>query len=74
MLKNGDWTNRVHAQLERDTVRPVWIQGPYLSPYNRSVDYDNQIMVASGIGITPALSVIRSQKDSRRTNLIWVSH
>jgi hypothetical protein len=27
--------------------------------------------VASGIGITPALSVIRSQKHSRRINLIW---
>ena len=51
MLKTGDWTGAVHKQLERNTVRPVWIQGPFLSPYNRSVDYDNQIMIASGIGI-----------------------
>ena len=33
--------------------------------------YDNQILVASGIGITPALSVIRAHKDSRRINLFW---
>lgn len=27
--------------------------------------------MASGIGITPALSVIRAHKTSRRVNLIW---
>lgn len=33
--------------------------------------FDNQILVASGIGITPALSVIEAHKDSRLINLIW---
>mmetsp|Transcript_28716 Transcript_28716/g.80835 ORF Transcript_28716/g.80835 Transcript_28716/m.80835 type:complete len:680 (+) Transcript_28716:174-2213(+) len=71
MLKTGDWTHAVHDALQRNTVRPVWVQGPFASPYNNASSYDNQILVASGIGITPALSVIRAQKQSRRVNLIW---
>jgi len=69
--KGGDWTHDVHEQLQRDTVRPVWVSGPFVSPYNNALGFDNQICVASGIGITPALSVIRAHKESRRVNLIW---
>ena len=71
VLKTGDWTSKVHSTLQRNTVRPVWVSGPFPSPYNNAEAYDNQILVASGIGITPALSVIRAHKDSRRINLIW---
>jgi ferric-chelate reductase len=71
LQKGGDWTGKVHEILQRDTVRPAWIQGPFPSPYDSAEEYDNQILVASGIGITPALSVIRAHKDSRRINLIW---
>ena len=71
MLNSGDWTRAVHKALQRDTVRPVWVQGPFISPYSQAEAYDNQILVASGIGITPALSVIRAHKYSRRSNLIW---
>jgi hypothetical protein len=72
LLKTGDWTNKVHKLLQqRDTVRPVWVQGPFFSPYSYATHFDNQIMIAGGIGITPALSVIRAYKDSRRTNLVW---
>ena len=70
---NGDWTTQVYKTLqERDTNRPIWLQGPYPSPYNHAVSYDAQLLVASGIGVTPALSVIRAHKDtSRRINLVW---
>ncbi|EED87425.1 predicted protein [Thalassiosira pseudonana CCMP1335] len=70
-VQGGDWTNSVHEQLQRNTVRPVWISGPFVSPYNNALDFDNTICVASGIGITPALSVIRAHRESRRINLIW---
>jgi hypothetical protein len=75
MQKTGNWTNAVHEALQRNTVRPVWVCGPFASPYGQAKFFDNQILVASGIGITPALSVIRSnaQKPSRRINLIWVT-
>lgn len=69
--KTGDWTTKVHRILQRDTVRPAWVHGPFPSPYGNADAYDNQILVASGIGITPALSVIRAHQNSRRINLIW---
>jgi ferric-chelate reductase len=71
MHRTGDWTNGVHELLQRDSVRPVWVQGPFPSPYKIAIKYDNQILVAGGIGITPALSVIRAHQDSRCINLIW---
>lgn len=74
MLKvpGGDWTTSVHEQLQRNTVRPVWIAGPFISPFNNALNFDNTICVASGIGITPALSIIRAHKESRRINLVWM--
>ena len=74
LAKNGDWTEKVHQSLQdRNTVRPVWISGPFPSPYNNAVQYDNMVLVASGIGITPALSAIEAYKDSRRVNLVWAT-
>lgn len=69
--RGGDWTEKVHDILQRDTVRPAWVAGPFASPYSNANNYDNQILVASGIGITPALDVMRAQKAKRRVNLIW---
>eukprot|EP01083_Nonionella_stella_P260336 887786_1 len=71
LLKNGDWTKAVHAALARETTRPCWIKGPFPSPYSHASLYDNQILVASGIGITPALAAINAFKSSRRINLVW---
>lgn len=71
MQRTGDWTSRVHDLLQRDSVRPVFIMGPFPSPYKNAIKYDNQILVAGGIGITPALSVIRAHQDHRCVNLIW---
>ncbi|KAL7529886.1 hypothetical protein ACHAXR_003208, partial [Thalassiosira sp. AJA248-18] len=50
LMKSGNWTNAVHKALSRDTTRPCWIQGPFPSPYSHASLYDNQILVASGIG------------------------
>ena len=71
-VNGGDWTANVHRQLQRNTVRPVWISGPFVSPYNNALNFDNTICIASGIGITPALSIIRAHKESRRINLVWM--
>lgn len=46
--KTGDWTTKLHRYLQRDTVRPAWVHGPFPSPYDNADAYDNQILVASG--------------------------
>jgi predicted ferric reductase len=73
LAKAGDWTSEVHTRVEEvdATARPLWITGPFPSPYNNAYNYDSMILVAAGIGITPALSCIESYKESRRVNLIW---
>jgi len=69
----GDWTKTLHQKIESftETARPVWISGPFPSPYNNAINYDNMILVAAGIGITPALSAIEAFKQFRRVNLVW---
>lgn len=72
IAKVGDWTEKLYNSiLIRDTTRPVWIAGPFHSPYNCSEWYDRQILVASGIGITPALSAIQAHQGTCRVNVIW---
>eukprot|EP00966_Prymnesium_polylepis_P286708 6622573-Prymnesium_polylepis.1 len=68
---NGDWTKALHHTVRHSTVRPIWLSGPFASPYSTAIRFDNFVLVASGIGITPALSIIATHKESRRTNLIW---
>jgi len=67
----GDWSGDVLEALRRDTRRPVWVQGPFSRPYDTAMESDNQILVASGIGITPAISIMRKHQNTRRSSLIW---
>lgn len=71
MVINGDWTGELHDSVRQPTTRPVWIAGPFASPYATAIEYDNLIVIASGIGITPAMSIITTHKESRRINLVW---
>jgi len=72
MNKSGDWTEALHAMIDRPMALPAWVSGPFASPYSAAFNYSNIILVASGIGITPAMSLITWHRESqRRTNLIW---
>lgn len=72
MATLGDWTKEVHRlTTEAATARPLWISGPFPSPYSNALNFDNMICVASGIGITPAISAIEAYKKNRRVNLVW---
>jgi hypothetical protein len=68
----GDWTKQLHKSISQPTTRPVWIQGPFVSPYTASMEYDNLMLVASGIGITPAISCMREYSEERRVSLLWM--
>jgi hypothetical protein len=67
----GDWTSKLHQAIDHPSVRPCWVSGPFSSPYQTAMGYDNVIAVASGIGITPAISIINAYKDTRKMHLIW---
>ena len=68
----GDWTKLLHAEVHEPIYRRMWLTGPYPSPFETASDTDNVISVASGIGITPALSAIKSLADHRKMHLIWM--
>jgi hypothetical protein len=68
----GDWTKKLHSEIHEPVDRRLWINGPYPSPFELASNTDNVISVASGIGITPALSAIKSLANSRRMHLIWM--
>ncbi len=51
MALAGDWTRELHDAVRRPTRRPVWISGPFASPYSTAINYDNLILVASGAPI-----------------------
>jgi len=71
ICKHGDWTTALHNKDKVPTTRPIFVAGPYVSPYATATKYDNLILVASGIGITPALAIISAHKEAKRVNLIW---
>jgi predicted ferric reductase len=68
----GDWTGKLHQILRKPTVRPGWVYGPFPNPFSKAETYDNIIAVASGIGITPAISTSVSLRQSRNVAIIWM--
>ena len=68
----GDWTRKLHAEVTFDTVRPCYVCGPFTSPYATASNFDNLVLVASGIGITPAINILAAAKETRRCNLLWM--
>ena len=73
IMNNGDWTSNLHKQLQRTSNRPVWLCGPFTSPYNTDIMHDNLILVAGGMGITRALSSIGNLGQTRTVNLVWLT-
>ena len=68
----NSWTTKLHAALEQPTVRPVWVYGPFPSPFDMAMNRDEVICVATGIGISPSLNVVHKYRESRRIHLIWM--
>jgi hypothetical protein len=68
----GDWTQKLHDKVSEPIYRRLWICGPFPSPFEHASDNDHVISIASGIGITPALSAIHALADHRRMHLVWI--
>lgn len=73
MTPTGDWTKEVYEEVtDYHQLRHCWVKGPYVSPYSAVSNFSNLVLVASGIGITPALGVMGQYKGNSRTKiLIW---
>ena len=57
--------------MEQSSHRPCWVHGTFASPYHTAVEFDNLILVATGIGITPAIEIIHGYAKTRRLDLVW---
>ena len=71
----GDWTKALMKEVTTPAHKPAYVVGPYTSPFSSpAMDCENLIAVASGIGVTPAISLVKrySQETLRRVNLIWI--
>ena len=71
IAKNGDWTNKLHEAVKQPVVRPTWVLGPFDSPFRETGNYDHIFVIASGIGITPSVSIMNSYNRTRRVYLLW---
>ena len=72
--KCGDWTGKLMNAITTPTHKPSFVVGPFLSPFSSpAMDSENLVAVASGIGVTPAISLIKQYSStSRRLNLVWI--
>lgn len=59
--KAGKWTSDLMTDITTPTHKPAFIVGPFLSPFcSPAMNSENIIAVASGIGVTPTISLISS--------------
>jgi hypothetical protein len=61
-------------EITTPTHKPAFVVGPFLSPFSSpAMDSEFLVAVASGIGVTPAISLIKQYNStSRRLNLVWI--
>ena len=70
---SGDWTKEMYNKIRAPCNRPVYVLGPFRSEFSdTAVDTRNAIAIASGIGITPTLSLMLSYAKKKRINIIWM--
>ena len=70
---SGDWTKALHDKIKVPCYRPMYVIGPFKSEFSdAAVGTSNAIAVASGIGITPTLSLTLNYADKKRINIVWM--
>jgi len=70
---SGDWTKKLHDKIHVPSYKSLYVLGPYLSEFSdKAVTTSNAIAVASGIGITPTLSLMLNYAGKKRVNIIWM--
>jgi hypothetical protein len=69
----GDWSAQLFLESLTLTRRPMYLTRPLPSPLASSVHYDDVLLVGTGAGITPLVSIINAYAGSSSKNitLLW---
>lgn len=75
----GDWSKKVLEHCRTTKQILVKVDGPYVSPCCRNLEFEKCIFVVSGIGITPFISIIKNfameyltGKTNKKMIIYWV--
>mmetsp|Transcript_9678 Transcript_9678/g.14942 ORF Transcript_9678/g.14942 Transcript_9678/m.14942 type:complete len:528 (+) Transcript_9678:740-2323(+) len=69
---SGDWTKQLYDKIKVPCMRQLYVHGPFMTEFSdTAVTTSNAIAVASGIGITPTLSLMMNYAGRKRINIIW---
>jgi len=57
--KFGNWTTKFENLLKTTLPVSIKIDGPFSSPCQKIYDFDSAIVISTGIGITPYISILK---------------
>ncbi|CBJ27976.1 putative respiratory burst oxidase homolog [Ectocarpus siliculosus] len=69
----GDWTQELFRLSLDDPCMPLWITAAQPSVLEKSVYFENVIMVCTGAGITPAICLADMLSKKKNVHLMWLS-
>ncbi len=59
----GHWTQQLYDKIKAPCMRQLYLHGPFMTEFSdTAVKTSNAIAVASGIGITPTLSLMETSQ------------
>ncbi|CAM9425384.1 unnamed protein product, partial [Choristocarpus tenellus] len=68
----GDWTKDLFLLGLKKPRVPLWISAPLPSTIDRTLYYENVLLIGTGAGITPVVSVIERYATSKNIHLLWM--
>ncbi len=70
---SGDWTKQLFNKIQAPCLRQLYVHGPLMTEFSdKAITTSNAIAVATGVGITPTLSLMMNYVGRKRINIIWV--
>jgi len=68
----GDWTTKLFEQSVKSVRRPIWISPAFPSLADKVITYEKMVLVSTGIGVTPAISIIERYAGRKDIRFIWL--
>eukprot|EP00903_Cladosiphon_okamuranus_P005784 g5731.t1 len=69
----GGWTQELFRLSLEDLSVPIWITAAQPSVLEKSIFFDNVVLVCTGAGITPAACLVDMFSKKKNVHLIWMS-